>query len=187
MRTPKTNYTSLVLLAATTLVVAACSSNSDYGMEMPPPVNAAPVVSAITDRTSDQDAVVGPIEFSIDDDGTPANQLTVTAAADGTSLFPADGIALGGGGAVRSITLTPLEAATGVAAITLTVIDSEGLRSTRSFQVTVNARSASIRDTTLATFARAQSDEATAVNGFTFTQDADDPATFQALIGDGEE
>ena len=77
---------------------------------------------------------------------TPASQLTVTAGADGTSVFPADGITLGGSGAVRSITLTPFEATTGTANITLTVIDAEGAVSARSFQVTVNARNASIRD-----------------------------------------
>ena len=50
----------------------------------------------------------------------------MSAAADGTSVFPADGVTLGGSGAVRSITLTPLEATTGTANITLTVIDGEG-------------------------------------------------------------
>ena len=52
--------------------------------------------------------------------------LTVTAAADGTSVVPADGVTLGGSGAVRSITLTPLEAATGTVNVTLTVTDPRG-------------------------------------------------------------
>lgn len=178
---------NLVLLAATTLVVAACSSNSGDVMGPSQPVNAAPAISAISDRSVDQDTVVGPIEFSINDGETPANQLTVTAGADGTGVFPADGLVLAGTGTTRNITLMPLEAATGAANITLTVIDAEGARSTRSFQVAVNARAASIRDTALTTFAKVETDEATAVNGFTFNQDADDPAIFQPLIGDGEE
>ena len=53
--------------------------------------------------------------------------------------------------------------------------------------MTVNARNASMRDTALTTFAKAESDEATVVNGFTFTQDADDPAIFEPLIGAGDE
>ena len=182
----KTNYIRLALLAATTLVVAACGGGKSGGMQPQPMANTAPAISAISDRSVDQDTVVGPIEFSVTDAETPAGQLTVTAGAGGTSVFPADGIMLAGSGAVRSITLTPLEATTGIANITLTVIDGEGVRTARSFQVTVNARNASIRDWALTTFAKAESDEVTVMNGYTFAQDADDPAIFQPLIG-GEE
>jgi hypothetical protein len=187
MSSRKTNNAGLVLLAATTLVVAACGGGSDgYMPEPPPPVNSAPVISGIADFTGNQDTVVGPIEFSVTDTETPASQLTVIAGAGGTSVFPVDGLTLAGSRAVRSITLTPFEATTGTANITLTVIDGEGVRTARSFQVTVNARNASIRDWTLTTFAKAESDEVTAMNGYTFTQDADDPAIFQPLIGGDE-
>jgi hypothetical protein len=180
-----THIARLVLLAATTLVVAACGSN---GGGMPPPAmtNAAPTISAISDRSADQDTVVGPIEFSVTDAETPANQLTVTVAATANSVFPADGITLGGDGAMRSITLTPFEATTGTANITLTVIDAAGARTARSFQVAVNARTASIRDWALTTFAKAETDEVTTMNGLTFTQDADDPAIFDPLIAGDE-
>jgi hypothetical protein len=180
----KTNYTRLVLLTATTLVVAACGGGKSGGMQPQPMANTAPAISTISDRSVDQDTVVGPIEFSVTDSETPASQLTVLAGAGGTSVFPADGLTLAGSGAVRSITLTPFEATTRTANITLTVIDGQGVRTARSFQVTVNARNASIRDWTLTTFAKAESDEVTAMNGYTFTQDADDPAIFQPLIGD---
>jgi hypothetical protein len=181
------NSASLALLAVTTLVVTACGGGGDrYMAPEPPAVNTAPTVSAIADKMSDQDVVVGPIEFSIGDRETDASMLTVSAAADGTSVVPADGIALGGGGAVRSITLTPLEAAIGTVNVTLTVTDAQGAASTRSFRVMVNARNASIRDTALATYAKGGSDEPTVVNGITFVQDADDPAIFEPLMGTGE-
>jgi len=183
----KTNYIRLVLLAATTLVVAACGSSGGGDMQPTPMANTAPGISAISDLSVDQDTVVGPIEFSVTDAETSASQLTVTAGASGTSVFPADGVAVAGTGAARSITLTPLEATTGTASITLTVIDGEGVSTARSFQVTVNARNASIRDWALATFAKAEADEVTVMNGYTFTQDADDPAIFQPLIGAGDE
>jgi hypothetical protein len=188
MSSHKTNKARLVLLAATTLFVAACSSNDkdDYMAPAPPAANSPPAVAGITDKISFQDTVVGPIEFSIGDRETDASMLTVTAAADGTSVVGADGIALGGSGAVRNITLTPLEAATGAVNVTLTVTDPQGAVSTRSFRVTVNARTASIRETALATFAKGGSDEPTVINGITFIQDADDPAIFQPLIGTGE-
>ena len=187
MSSHKTNKAGLVLLAATTLVVAACSSNdNDYMEPEPPAANVAPSIAGIADRTSFQDSVVGPIEFSIGDRETDASMLTVSAAADGTDVVPADGIALGGGGAVRSITLTPLEAATGAVNVTLTVTDAQGAATMRSFRVTVNARTASIRETALAAFARGGADAPTVVNGITFIQDADDPAIFEPLIGTGE-
>jgi len=183
MPSHETNTARLVLLAATTLVVAACGSSGGSNMQPMPMANTAPGISAISDRSVDQDTVVGPIEFSVTDAETSANQLTVTAGASGASVFPADGITLAGTGAVRSITLTPLEATTGSATITLTVIDGEGVRTERSFQVMVNVRNASIKDWALTTFAKGESDEVTVMNGFTFTQDADDAAIFQPLIG----
>jgi hypothetical protein len=173
---------ALVLLAATALSVAACSRN-DY-VEPPPAVNGAPVVAAIADITMDQDTTIGPIDFGVNDAETQAADLVVSASANGTSLFPADGVTVGGAGAIRNFTLTPLEAATGTATITVTVTDGAGAVTTRSFAVTVNARAASMRETALSTFAKGETDGPTTVNGFTFTQDADDPATFAALIGE---
>jgi hypothetical protein len=185
MSSHEMNAARLVLLVAITSVIAACGS-SGRDMAPPPMANTAPAITAISDRSVDQDTIVGPVEFSVTDAETPANQLTVTVAASGTNVIPADGITLAGTGAARTITLTPLEATTGATTITLTVIDAEGARAERSFQVAVNARSASIKDLALTTFAKAESDDVTVVNGYTFTQDADDPAIFQPLIGEDE-
>jgi hypothetical protein len=187
MSSRTTHYAGVVLLAATTLVVAACGGSKGGGTQpMPMATNTAPTISAISDLSVDQDTVVGPVEFSITDAETPATQLTVTAAADGTSVFPADAVTLAGSGAVRSITLTPLEATTGTTSVMLTVVDGEGVKATRSFQVAVNARNASIKDWALTTFAKGEADEVTVMNGYTFTQDADDAAIFEPLVG-GEE
>jgi hypothetical protein len=184
----KTNKAGLVLLAATTLVVAACSSNSNDDPYMPPAAgNTAPVISAVTDKISAQDTVVGPIDFGITDGESAVSTLTVAATADANSVFPADGVMLTGSGATRSLTLTPLEAATGTTTISLTVTDPQGMSASRTFKVTVNARSASMRTTALDTFAKAEADDQTAVNGITFEQDADDPAVFAALIPVGDE
>jgi hypothetical protein len=179
----KTRKQMLALLAATTCVVAGCSSGGDYGDPDEPMANQAPAISNVISKTEFQDTVIGPLAFEVQDDQTPAAQLTVTAAADLETLFPADGLVLAGDGATRNLTLTPLEAATGSANVTLTVTDAQGAASTRTFTVTVNAREASIREWALTTFAKGESDDATAMNGFTFTQDADDPAIFEPLIG----
>ena len=188
MSSRKSTIASAAVLAATTWVVAACSSSSRDDMQPPPaPANYAPTASNIADRASDQDTVVGPIDFSIADRESDAALMTVTAVADGTTVVPADGITLAGSGAARTITLTPLESATGAVNVTLTVKDPDGAVALSAFRLTVNARPASVRDVTLTTFAKAEADDVTAVNGLTFTQDADDPAIFEPLIGAGEE
>jgi hypothetical protein len=174
--------TSMTLLAASTWIVAACSS-SDRPEPPEPMVNQAPAVSAIANVMADQDTVVGPIAFGVTDDRTPANQLTVTATADATSLVPADSVVIGGAGAVRSITLTPLEAATGTVNVTVRVTDAQGASATRTFSVNVNARGASVSDTVLSTFAKEETAAATPLNGLSFAQDADE-TTFASLVGD---
>ena len=172
---------NLALLTATTFVVVGCSNNNER--DPPMAMNAPPAITAIADVSVNQDTLVGPVEFGVSDDTTPANQLTVTAVTDGEALIPMDGVMLAGEGATRGITLTPLEAATGSANVSITVIDAEGLRTTRAFTITVNSRSASVRDAVISTFAKRDTDDATTLNGFTFAQDADDPQAFVELIG----
>ena len=176
-----TRKTSIALLMAATCVAASCSNSPKP--PQPPATNMAPQLTAIANVTTDQDTMVGPLEFAVTDDMTAPNQLTVTATVDGTTPFPTDGVTLAGTGATRSITLRPLEAATGTANVTVTVIDAAGLKATRSFGITVNARIASVKETFTNTFAKAETDDATPLNGFTFTQDADEPDTFAALVG----
>jgi hypothetical protein len=177
------NRIRFAVLAATTLVVAACGGGGgDGGMDYTPqPANFAPTVSAIDDRSADQDTAVT-VDFGVDDKETTAGSLVVSAEADGTAVFPADGVVLSGSGATRTLTLTPLEATTGKATITIRVTDPEGAVALRSFAVAVNAKNNSIKAMALDTFAKAESDVPTTINGWTIQQDADDPATFAALI-----
>jgi hypothetical protein len=170
----------LTLLAAAVLA-AGCSRNDETNPPRPPVVNTAPTIAAITDRSVDQDSIVA-IDVAIADSQSDASTLTVSVAADGTTVFPADGVVLSGAGVTRRLTLTPLEATVGAARFTITVTDPQGLSTMSAFNVTLNTRAASVRDTTLATFAKMDADAPTALNGLTFAQDADDPAVFAALI-----
>jgi len=176
-------HKQLAVLVATTVVVAACGGGGDGsgGMYTPPPANTAPTISSIGDKSSDQDTSLS-IDFGIDDRESTPGSLQVVATADSLALFPADGVALSGSGAVRTLTLTPLEAATGTATIGVRVSDPDGAVSTRSFTVAVNAKNNSMRSMALATFAKTEADAATQLNGWTIQQDADDPAVFAALI-----
>ena len=184
MKSLSTNYLGSALLAATMLVVAACGGGgSDGGGMQPPAANTAPVMSAIVDRSVDQDTTID-VDVGVTDRESAAGTLKLTASADSGEVFPADALSLGGTGTTRTLTLTPLEAATGSTSITLTLTDPQGATATRTFRVSVNARGASMKNVALATFAKAATDEPTVVNGLTFAQDADDPAIFQPLIGE---
>ncbi len=181
MRPRETRIGSLALLAASTLLVAACGGSDKHSMAAAAPVNSAPVISGIIDRTVDQDSVLN-VEFGVQDQETAAGSLKVTAVANDGTLFPADGVLLAGTGATRQLTLTPLEAATGAASISILVTDADGGFAARTFKVTIKPKSASMRELALATFAKNEGDEATPVNGVTLEQDADDPAVFAALV-----
>ena len=181
MKPGKTQMRNLALLAATTIVVAACGGSGKPPMGSTAPMNSPPVISGVLDKTIDQDSVLS-VEFGVQDQETGAGSLKVTAVANDGTLFPADGVVLTGTGATRHMTLTPMEAATGAASISIGVTDADGGYADRTFKVTVNARNASMRDLALTTFAKGEGDEATTLNGVTFQQDADDPAVFAALV-----
>jgi hypothetical protein len=185
----KSSIKNSALLVAAVLGVAACgggSGGSPTPTPAPAPANAAPTISAITNKASDQDTVVT-VDFAIQDRESAVTSLTVSATADGTSVFPADGVVLSGTDGTRRLTLTPLESATGTATISLSVADPAGAIATQSFQVAINVKNASMRTAVLDTIAKAENDAVTTINGWTALQDADDPATFAALIPAEEE
>jgi len=168
-------------IVSMSLGLAACSG-SGGGMD-PPPANAAPTLTSIDDQSTDQDIPLT-LQFSVADRESPASSLTVSASAGDAALFPADGLVLSGDGGLRTLTLTPLEAASGTATISVNVVDPQGASAMRHFQVAVNVRNASMRSMALDTFAKGEADEPTTLNGWTVQQDADDPAVFAPLVGE---
>jgi hypothetical protein len=102
-------------------------------------VNDAPTISAISDQTTLEDTATGAIAFTVGDVETAVGSLTVTATSSDLGVVAADGIALGGSEANRTITLTPVANASGTSSITVTVTDAGGLTATRSFALTVTA------------------------------------------------
>jgi uncharacterized lipoprotein YbaY len=102
-------------------------------------VNDAPTISAISDQTTLEDTGTGAIAFTVGDVETAAGSLTVTATSSNVGVLAAGGIALGGSGAERMITLSPVANASGTSTITVTVTDAGGLTATRSFALTVTA------------------------------------------------
>lgn len=113
--------------------VALTSASQTFAITV---VNTAPVVGAISDRAITQDTSTGPISFSLADAEQAASALTLTANCDNTVLVPDTGIALGGSGANRTITVTPTSGQTGQATITVTASDG-ALSASSSFVLTV--------------------------------------------------
>ena len=101
------------------------------------PVNDPPTISAVADVTINEDTSTGPLAFILSDPDTTLTSLTVTASSSNQALIPNANIALGGSGANRTVTVTPVaNASGGPATITLTV--SDGMSSAiETFNVTV--------------------------------------------------
>lgn len=100
--------------------------------------NDAPTISDVGDQTISQNSNTGAIGFTVGDEETAAESLTVTATSSNTTLVPNGNVVLGGSGASRTVTVTPATGVNGTVTITLTVQDGNGGTSTDTFVVTVN-------------------------------------------------
>ena len=169
-------------IAATALAVAACGSSSGDDRPAPQP-NRAPTISAIGDRSIDQDRTDSGIAFEVGDTDGNVSALTLVAESSDPLLLPADKLVLGGSGTSRTLSVTPAENATGTATVTLTATDAQQLRATRRFLVTVNPVFVSFTGWTSDTFAVSEDEAAIALLGFTLNSDADEvDAPFDALL-----
>jgi len=182
MRTNLTRIAAIAATAATALAVAACSSSSDDDSSAPQP-NSAPTISALADRSIDQDKTDSGVTFEVGDADGTAGALTLRAQASDAVLLPAGSLVLGGSGSSRTLTITPAENATGTAVVTLTAVDSTQLSTSRSFRVTVSPVFVSFTGWTTDTFDVGEDEAAIALLGFTLNGDADDvDAPFDALV-----
>ena len=105
----------------------------------PPPPNTPPTISDVRDRSVPQDGTTGTVPFTVGDTETPAGSLVVTASSSNPTLVPMAGVALGGTGTNRTVTVTPTAGQAGTVTITLTVQDGGGLTATDTFTLTVVA------------------------------------------------
>jgi len=101
-------------------------------------VNTPPTITGIGNQTINEDNSTGPLGFTIGDGETAAGSLSLSKASDNTTLVPANNIVFGGGGASRTITVSPAANQNGSATITVGVSDGQYTTST-NFVLTVNA------------------------------------------------
>lgn len=99
-------------------------------------VNSFPTISAITNRTINEDTSTGVIGFTISDAETIPPFLSVIRSSSNTNLVPITNIVMSGIASSRTMTITPATNAFG--ATTITLIVSDGMASaTSSFVLTV--------------------------------------------------
>ncbi|MFO0691587.1 MAG: PQQ-dependent sugar dehydrogenase [Myxococcota bacterium] len=99
-------------------------------------VNDAPTISTVANQSTTPGGAVGPLAVTIGDLETAATALTLTASSSNPTLLPNANVVLGGSGANRTVTLTPVAGQTGTATVTLTVGDGT-TTTTSSFTLTV--------------------------------------------------
>lgn len=103
------------------------------------PVNDVPVISAITDRTINENTSTGPIAFAVQDVETPASSLIVSGSSSNPTLVPSANLAFGGSGTNRALTVIPAPDQSGTTTITIVAQDEAGGTASSSFSLTVGA------------------------------------------------
>ena len=135
--TPAPNANGSATITITATDAGGLSSQRQFVLTVNA-VNDAPTISAIGDRTINEDTSTGAIPFTVRDVDNASGTLTLSATSSDTDLVPVANITFGGGGGQRTVTVTPAPNFSGSATITVTVRDAGGLTASSSFVVTVN-------------------------------------------------
>jgi hypothetical protein len=99
--------------------------------------NTSPTISPIPAQSTPANVAVGPINFTVGDDGGTAG-LILTQGSSNPTLIPTNNIVLGGSGASRTVTVTPAAGQQGSGNVTIFVSDGVNI-SPMTFTVTVGA------------------------------------------------
>ena len=103
-------------------------------------VGLPPTISSISDQAILPNTLAGPISFTIG--GISAGNLIVVGDSSNPELVPDANIVFGGSGTNLTVTVAPLANQNGIAVITLTATDSDGLTASTSFTLTVSSHAA---------------------------------------------
>jgi hypothetical protein len=112
-------------------------------LNLTPPPQSPPTLSAFADLTMLENSFVIGIAFTIDDKETPVSFLTLSVDSSNQDLIPLSNIFLGGSGNDRLLGLIPVPDRSGTARISIGVSDGSA-STTRSFLVTVRVNDAQI-------------------------------------------
>ncbi len=106
---------------------------------MRPNGNLPPTISTPPNQSIAENGVAGPLPITLTDADTPLTALLLKAVSSNTNLVPNENLVLSGSGGNRFLTVTPTLRQSGMATITLTVIDPSIGMASSSFLITVNA------------------------------------------------
>ena len=99
-------------------------------------IDQPPTISAIADQGMFVNGTTGPLAFTVGDDLTPPANLILSRNSDNLALVPLANIVLGGSGANRTVTVTPMAGQAGFANITVIVGDGTNF-TPATFRLTV--------------------------------------------------
>ena len=137
--------------------------------------NDPPTITAIANQGIAEDTPTSALGFAVSDLEDASTALVVTAISSDSTVVGTAGLAVGGSGGTRSVTVSPVANASGTTTITLTVTDTSGLTATEAFDVTVTP----VNDLPVVTAPPAQTiaeDSATGALGFPIS-DVEDAAS----------
>jgi uncharacterized protein len=135
--TPAANQHGGPVVITITVGDGTFSSSDTFNLTVTP-VNDAPTIEPIANQTVDENGVLGPLAIAIADIDDAVAALTLSATSSNQALVANAGIAFGGSGASRTMTITPLADQSGQTVIMVTV--SDGVTPTvTSFALTVSA------------------------------------------------
>ncbi len=100
-------------------------------------INQAPTVAGPADVSLPAGTAVPPLAVAVGDVDAPPGYTVLSAVSSNQALLPNAGIAVGGSGGARTLTLTPVAGAVGAAVITITATDEGGRTATDTVQLTV--------------------------------------------------
>ncbi len=128
-------------------------------------VNDQPIISDITDISTDEDTPLNGIAFTVGDADNPPENLILTRSSSNTVLVSNANIVFGGSGTNRTLSITPNADQYGTT--TISVIVSDGITSdTDTFVLTVNA----VNDPpTISDISDQSTNEDTPITGIAFT------------------
>ncbi len=85
--------------------------------------NDPPTISDVPNQVTSPGTPVGPVPFTVEDEETPPDALTLSGRSSDTALVSVGNIVFGGSGPSRTVTVTPAAGRTGTTTITITVDD----------------------------------------------------------------
>jgi hypothetical protein len=115
------------------------TTNQSFTLYVRPSGNVPPTITGLAAQTINEDTSTAAIPFTIADDTTPVSLLTLSTFSSNPALVPSGNIVLGGSGANRTVTVTPLANQFGTATITISLTDTNNGGTNSSFLLTVNS------------------------------------------------